>query len=230
MPMETRPPRTAIGLLRTLLLALAAVPLGLFALAIVLGLVPVNAGWREAQSGVTIYVNTNGVHTGIGMPMVNEAMDWRPLAPAAHLAAPIAADYLFVGYGHRDFYLNTPSWAELSLATALNAAVGSGETLVHVDHVSGPGEGAEQKALTLSPEEYRRLVAFVRASFRTDGAGRTMPVIGRGYGPHDMFYEANGSYSFWLTCNEWTGRALRAAGVRMGMWTPVEQSVMWRIP
>ena len=61
-----------------------------------------------------------------------------------------------------------------------------------------------------TPDQYRRLVAFIRARFRLDAraAGRSR-CSGRGYGDWDMFYEANGGYSFVLTCNEWTGRALR---------------------
>jgi uncharacterized protein (TIGR02117 family) len=212
------------------LLAVAAVPLAYAALLLILGLMPANAGWREAGQGVIVFVNTNGVHTGIGVPIRNEHMDWRPYVPAEHLRGPIAANYIVIGYGHRDFYLNTPSWAELSLSTAANAAFGLGPTLLHVDHVIDPGESSEQRALTLSPDEYRRLVAFIRPRFQLDRSGRTVPVLGRGYGEHDMFYQANGGYSAWLTCNEWTGRALRAAGVRMGFWTPLEQSVMWRIP
>jgi len=216
--------------LRRLLLAVLAVPLAYIALIPILGLVPVNAGWREAQSGIVIFVNTNGVHTGIGMPMHNALMDWRPYAPPEHLREPIAAGYLFVGYGHRGFYLDTPSWAKVSLSTALEAGIGTGEALIHVDHVVAPGEGPEQKALTLSGEEYSRLVAYVRARFRQGADGRTIPVLGRGYGAHDMFYEADGGYSALLTCNEWTGRALRFAGVRMGLWTPLEQGVMWHLP
>jgi uncharacterized protein (TIGR02117 family) len=219
-----------LRLLRNLLLALLAPPLAYLAAMVLLGLMPANAGWVEADEGVVVFVNTNGVHTGIGMPVANEVMDWRPFMPAAHLKAPIEADYLFVGYGHRAFYLETESWADLSLSLAANAAFGGGATLVHVDHVRSPGEGPEQRAVTLSREEYRRLVAFVRKRFALDGAGRTIPLIGRGYGEHDMFYEAVGGYSLWLTCNEWTGRALRAAGVRMGFWTPLEQAVMWRLP
>jgi len=217
-------------ILRNLLLVLFAPPLAYLAAMVLLGLLPANAGWAEAEEGVVVFVNTNGVHTGIGMPVANDVMDWRPLVPADHLAAPIAADYVFVGYGHRAFYLDTQSWADLSPALAIDAAFGGGATLVHVDHVRAPGEGPEQRAVTLSREEYRRLVAFVRAGFSLDAAGRTIPLIGRGYGEHDMFYEAKGSYSLWLTCNEWTGRALRAAGVRMGFWTPLEQAVMWRLP
>jgi uncharacterized protein (TIGR02117 family) len=150
--------------------------------------------------------------------------------PAEHLRVPATGNYIIVGYGHRDFYLNTPSWAELSLSTAANAALGLGPTLLHVDHVQDPQEVSEQRALTLSEDEYRRLVDFIRPRFRLDGEGRTIPVPGRGYATNDAFYEAHGGYSAILTCNEWTGRALRAAGVRMGLWTPIEQSVMWRLP
>jgi uncharacterized protein (TIGR02117 family) len=213
--------RTLLALVSAPLLYLAAIP--------ILFLVPANSGWREAERGVIIFVNTNGVHTGIGMPMTNRVMDWRPYVPAEHLRAPVSADHVIIGYGHRDFYLNTPSWAELSLATAADAALGLGTTLLHVDHVVAPREGPEQVALTLSEEEYRRLVEFIRLRFRLDPEGRTVPVPSAGYYGNDAFYEANGGYSAILTCNEWTGRALRAAGVRMGRWTPIEQSVMWRL-
>lgn len=211
------------------LLAFLAVPLLFLHAALLFGLLPANLGWREAEGGVTIFVNTNGIHTGIAMPLHNAVMDWRPYVPAEHLRVPARGNYIVVGYGHREFYLNTPSWSALSLATATDAALGLGETLVHVDHVQDPRESEEQRALTLSPDEYRRLVAFIRPRFRLDAAGRTMPLPGRGYATNDAFYEAEGGYSAVLTCNEWTGRALRAAGVRMGWWTPVEQSVMWRL-
>ena len=219
----------AARILRSIIATVLAVPIFYFAAALHLGLIPANWGWREAERGVKIFVNTNGVHTGIAMPLHHELMDWRPFVPAEHLRVPARGNYIIVGYGHRDFYLNTPSWAELSLATAFNAALGLGPTLLHVDHIQDPQEDREQTAITLSSEEYRRLVDYIRPRFKLDAAGRTIPVLGRGYATNDMFYEAHGGYSAVLTCNEWTGRALRAAGVRMGLWTPIEQSVMWRL-
>ena len=211
-------------------LALIALPALYLAAMVLLGLVPVNSGWVEADRGVTVFVNTNGVHTGIAVPLTNEIMDWGPLVPAEDLRVPVRGNYVVIGYGHRGFYLDTPSWAELSLVTAGNAILGFGSTLIHVDHVQDPQEDGEQRALTLSPEEYRQLVAFILAHFRRDAAGRTVPLRGRGYWSNDAFYEANGGYDAILTCNEWTGRALRAAGVRMGLWTPLEQSVMSWLP
>jgi hypothetical protein len=52
--------------------------------------------------------------------------------------------------------------------------------------------------------------------------------MGRGYGPADIFYEGRGRYNAYRTCNEWTGEALRTAGVRTGVWTPLSQSIMLR--
>lgn len=206
-------------------------PLLYLALALLLGLLPANVGWREAERGVTVFVRTNGVHTWIMMPKVTPLMDWRPYAPPEHLRDPRygAGDHVAIGYGNREFYLNTPTWSDLSLKTAFYAFFGNGPSLLHVEHDDRPRPNEWQRPIVLRPDEYRRLTAYIARRFRRDAGGRTIPVLGRGYGPNDMFYEANGGYSFVLTCNEWTGRALRAAGVRTGLWTPFEQSIMWRL-
>ena len=218
-------------ILLRVLLGLVAVPLLYLLATILLGLIPANVSWREPEAGITIFIRSNGVHTWITMPKTNAYMDWRPYAPGAHLRDPRYgnANYVAFGYGNREFYLNTPSWGDLSPRTAAAALFGGGRTLLHVEHVHDPEPNDWQRPIVVTPGQYRRLVAFVRGRFQLDEAGRPMPVLGRGYGPSDMFYEANGGYSFVMTCNEWTGRGLRAAGIRTGLWTPLEQSIMWRL-
>ena len=217
--------------LMRLLLALAAMPAAYLVAATMLGAMTANERWRQPEQGVQLYVRTNGVHTWILMPKVSPVMDWRPYAPPEHLRDPRygRGDYIAVGYGNREFYLNTPTWADLTVRNAGYAMFGGGPPLLHVEHDYQPRATDDTRPLRITAEEYRRLVAFVRARFRLDPEGHTIPVLGRGYAEWDMFYEANGGYSFVFTCNEWTGRALRAAGVRMGMWTPFAQSVMWRL-
>lgn len=216
--------------LRTLA-ALLAVPILYFLAALILGAVPANPGWHEAKQGVTIFVRTNGVHTWIMVPKVTPEMDWRPLVPGAHLKDPRwgAGDYVALGYGNRTFYLETPTWGDLTMRNAFLAAFGRGRSLMHADHDDHPQATDYQRPIRLSREEYRRLVAFARGSFQYDSAGQTMPLLGRGYGGSDMFYEAVGPYSAIYTCNNWTGRALREAGVKVGVWTPLSQSIMWRL-
>jgi uncharacterized protein (TIGR02117 family) len=214
------------------LAGLIALPLTWFAAVLLLGLVPANVAFNQAgRDGVTIYVLTNGVHTWIVMPKVNEDMDWRLIAAPQHLADPRwgAADSVAIGYGNRDFYLNTPTWGDLTVRRAFAALFGGGPTLLHVMHVDHPRAEEDQRPIRLSHAQYRRLAAYIQARFRRDAAGRPLPLLGRGYGPNDAFYAAEGGYSFVFTCNEWTGRALREAGVRMGLWTPLAQSVMWRL-
>ena len=210
---------------------MVAVPLAYFLAALVLGIVPANVAFHQPARGITIFVLSNGVHTWIVMPKVNEEMDWRPYAQPRHLRDPRwgNADHVAIGYGDRDFYLNTPTWGDLSPRTAALALFGSGSTLLHVEHVHQPRADADQRPIRITPEQYRRLAGFIQRRFRLDSGGRPIPVLGRGYADNDMFYEANGGYSFVMTCNEWTGRALRTAGVRTGLWTPFEQSIMWRL-
>lgn len=209
---------------------LCALPLLYLLGAVIGGLIPANPGWREPARGITIFIQSNGLHTWIAVPTVTPDVDWRPLVPAGHIRDPrYAGDYVAFGYGNRDFYLNTPAWTDLTVARALRATFGSGPSLLHVYHERRPSPTPDQKPIVLTAGQYRRLSAYIAASFDRDGAGRTIPLMGRGYGESDVFYEGRGGYNGFYTCNQWTGAALRAAGVRVGLWTPFSESIMARV-
>jgi uncharacterized protein (TIGR02117 family) len=186
------------------------------------GAIPSNAGWRAPTDGIRIAVSSNGVHTGLIVPMVAADVDWRDLIRPEDLADPRYAAYpaVEIGWGERGFYLETPTWADVRPGTVLAAAIGSDHTVMHVDHLPFPASDADNRIITVRPAEYRRLAAFIRASFRPRGWHRT------GYFAADAFYDARGRYSAFRTCNTWTGDALRYAGVRIGAWTPFAVSVM----
>jgi uncharacterized protein (TIGR02117 family) len=203
--------------------AIAALPIAYVAAGLIGGAIPANNGWRAPDDGVVIFVETNGIHTGLVLPKVAAGVDWRGLARARDLGDPRYAvyPYIAVGWGDRAFYLGTPTWADVKPGTALAAAIGSEHTLLHVDHIPRPRPAADERAIVLRPDEYRRLAAFVRASVRAGGHSY------RGYDAYDAFYDATGRYSALRTCNAWTGEALRAAGVRVGRWTPFPVTVTW---
>jgi uncharacterized protein (TIGR02117 family) len=204
---------------------LLAIPLAYLIAGQIGGMIPSNRDWVQAKRGVVVFVETNGIHTGIVVPVSAAGMDCRDLVKAEHLGDPrYAGTHLAFGWGERQFYLNTPTWADLSVSTVARSAIGSDETLVHVAHLPPPIPDARVRTLILSEAEYRRLSAYIRASFRLDPEGRSQPV--KGYGPADAFYEGRGHYDALKTCNAWTGNALRHAGVRIGAWTPFSWSVM----
>ena len=217
-----------IRVIRRIAIALGllfAVPIAYLVAGQIGGMIPSNGDRVQAERGVVVFVETNGIHTGIVVPVSAAGVDWRDLVKAEHLTDPrYAGTHLAFGWGERQFYLNTPTWADVSASTVARSALGSDETLVHVDHLPPPIPDERIRALVLSEEEYRRLSAHIRASFRLDAQGQSQPV--EGYGPADSFYVGRGHYDAFRTCNAWTGDALRHAGVRIGAWTPYSWSVM----
>lgn len=183
--------------------------------------IPANTGWHAAEAGVRVYVEDNGIHTGIVLP----AEGWGDLVRPEHFRDARYARHRWrsFGWGDRAFYVQTPTWWDLRPITVIRAAMGSDATVMHVDAVPEPRVGAQVRAITLRPAEYARLIGFIRASFAS-GASR------HGYGDYDVFYPAHGRYSAIRTCNAWAGEALRHAGVRMGAWTPFSATVLRSLP
>lgn len=221
---------TAWPLLKHLALRLAMafvlLIVGYWAAGLTGGAIPANPGWRPPARGITIYVETNGVHTDLVLPKRAGGIDWTRLVRPEHFGDPRYAgyDHLAFGWGERHFYLETPTWADVRPLTVLHAAIGSDETLVHVEYLPEPRPGPTVRPIVLRPAEYRRLAAFIRASIHA-APGET-PQIDRGYQDFDTFYGAKGRYDALMTCNAWTGAALRHAGVRVGAWTPFPVTVM----
>lgn len=197
--------------------------LGYVAAGLIGGAIPTSANWHAPSQGIEIFVETNGIHTGLIVPKVAAGVDWRGIARPSDIADPryAARTHIAIGWGERAFYLGTPRWTDIRLSTTLHAATGSDDTLVHVEHVERPTPNIDQRIIILRPQEYRRLAAFIRASLNG-----THPAHRHGYDRYDAFYAGRGRYDAVRTCNAWTGAALRSAGVRVGWWTPFAVTVM----
>jgi uncharacterized protein (TIGR02117 family) len=208
---------------RRVALALAAIP-GLYLLAALIGgLVPVNRGWTEPEDGITIYLADNGVHADLVLPVKAQGLDWRSMLSTADVADPPAgARWIAFGAGERAVYLETPTWSDLKLPTALRALT-RGERIMHVEWVRDPTYSARE--IRLRPAEYRRLWAAIRSEFRD---GRAQKIAHKGYGASDAFYLGNGKTSAFNTCNNWVAGRLRLAGVEAPLWSPFVQGLAWR--
>jgi uncharacterized protein (TIGR02117 family) len=202
-----------------------ASPVALYLLAALLGShFAANAGWKQPQEGITIYVTTNGIHSGLILPAAAAGVDWSMIARPTDLPDPKdAGDWLLFGWGDRDFYLNTPTWAEVRPATVLSALIGSGGSLVHIDHLKHPEEATVLRPLKLTPEAYRKLSSLLRAEMKMGADG--YPIATPGYGSRDVFYEARSRYSLARTCNTWIADTLEQTGVRVAIWTPFSGGV-----
>lgn len=199
---------------------------------------------------VTVYVISNGVHADIVLPARVEGeaglAELLGLEGAADAAASSAErprmtgrTHLAVGWGAREFYLATPTWAEVRPGVALRA-LALAPAALHVDVMAGPPlADADTRVLRLARQGYRGLVAFVAASLLRDAAGRPVPIpapandgdgAGQGYSPDSLFYEATGRFSPVRTCNTWAADALADAGARAPVWTPLPHFVLHHLP
>lgn len=193
--------------------------------------IPRNGEWREPEHGIAIMVETNGVHTGIVLPVVSEVKDWRETFPSA--AMPRAdgrlPTHIAIGWGEKEVFLTVPTWGDLKASTALRILLRGGEGLLRVGHYVHPQAGPDHRWITLRPEEYARLVERVEAALPPLAPGETRRT-------HDSFelgarnYDAAGRYTVFNTCNQWIGDTLAHAGIAMGAWTPLAGGVMKWIP
>jgi uncharacterized protein (TIGR02117 family) len=203
---------------------------------LLLGFVPVNRGYVQpkADDCVRIFVRSNEVHTDLVLPVVCDEIDadWRRVFPLADFWRNVREpEYVAIGWGNREFYVNTPTWAQFKLSSAAGALLWPGETVLHVEYLDDARPGARMRPVLLTREQYRRLAEFVAASVgQSDESGAATAATEISYGPRDRFYVASGRYHAFNTCNQWTGRGLAAAGVPTGIWTPLVPQVVYWLP
>jgi uncharacterized protein (TIGR02117 family) len=197
--------------------------------AIVLGAIPANSSFSEPADGIPIYLRTNGVHAELILPTRAGHVDWSVEHPPAHmrsLAEPL--EWIAFGWGDLGFFANTPTWTDLKFGTAVVALSGFAPGAMHVEDIESP-RSYKAREVKISPEQYAKLVTYIRASFRRDSAGRPERAEVPGYFKTDAFYEASSSYKFWFTCNDWARRALTEAGIRSPMWSPFDTALFYQL-
>lgn len=200
-----------------------------------LGCVPVNRSYQPARGDdrVVIYVRSNEIHTDLVLPVVHESSDcdWRELFPPADFQGDVrGCEHVAIGWGNRAFYVDTPTWADFKIQTAARALFWPSESVLHVEYVPTIYPATDFRELHLTPAQYQQLIAFVRESMTQRSDGRPVAAGERTYHTHDRFYESTGHYHACNTCNQWTGRGLKRAGVSTGLWTPLKPQVLAWLP
>ncbi|MFZ4927534.1 TIGR02117 family protein [Chryseobacterium sp. Mn2064] len=202
--------------------------LGLVLIYVLLGLglpfISVSAKDDGQKKEIPIYIYTNGVHTDIVMPVKNDLQDWSLKIPFANTKSKRTDyHYIGIGWGDKGFYLDTPTWADLKLSTALKAAFWLSDSAMHCTYYTTMKEGEDCKMIMISRGQYENLVKYVENKFDRDQNGNFILIPTNAvYSDNDAFYDAQGTYSFLYTCNTWSNNALKAAGQKAALWTPTD--------
>ena len=153
-----------------------------------------------------VYILRHEWHAGV-------IVDRHDVGAAYGLDTPdlLAKDWLEFGWGDADFYQDR----DAGFLLGLKAVLLPNDSVMHVHGFDGASERAFPKneilALRLPADGYARLLAFIKASFKRDAEGRARR-LGPGLYGVSYFYEGEGTYHAFRTCNTWAAEALAAGG------------------
>ncbi|MEL6556960.1 MAG: DUF2459 domain-containing protein [Bacteroidota bacterium] len=195
------------------------IPLSYLIISLILSYITVDRKIQQEDSSKSVYLNTNGIHLDIVIPVENVDSLLQ-----LGLKRNRFDKYLSFGWGDEDFYLNTQNWSDLTFGNAFKAVFLKSSTLMHVTRYrSKQPDWIEVK---VTEAELRKLNVYILNSFLTDESGEKIILENRGYSSIDDFYKAKGSYSGFKTCNSWVNAGFKASGLKSCLWTPFDFGLM----
>ncbi len=194
------------------------IPIIYVLISLLLTYISVNKKDHSSPNNKVIYLSTNGVHLDIVIPKKSISSELVFSLKQHH------ANYFAFGWGDENFYLNTPTWGDLTFKNAFSALFLKSPTLIHVTRYD-----REQKdwiEIKLSSKELDVINNYIAKSFVINADKNKIIVPNGGYGYSDDFYKANGSYSCFKTCNSWVNSAFKQSGLKACLWTPFDFGLM----
>ena len=163
----------------------------------------------SSKPSKTIYLVSHGWHAGIVLLRADI-----PDSVWPGDGDFLDVQYLEVGWGDRDYY-QTP---DPHLGVILKAALLPTASVLHLVGFNGSVPAyfpnSEIIGIDLSSAGLEKLSRRIAASFARDEAGNVRS-LGPGLYGNSRFYLSRERYHLFNTCNVWTARALRAAGLPM---------------
>lgn len=154
-----------------------------------------------------VYIVSHGWHTGF----VIEAEQVLNTVPELKQRFS-DADYIEFGWGDEGFYRAK----EITSALTLKAILWSTDSIIHSVAVPQQVEeyfaNSKVQSLCMNDTELTSLIRFIQGSFHTDKNGHILQLEHGIYGD-SQFYKGRGDYYLMNTCNKWTAKGLKSAGM-----------------
>ena len=196
-----------------------SIPLLYIVFSLILSSITVARKIENQVSENSIYLSTNGVH--LDVILSKKDVDSTLLLG---LKRKKIDNYLAFGWGDEDFYINTPTWGDLTFKNAFKAMFLKSSTLMHVTRYKS--KQSDWIEIKVSKAELVQLNSYLLSTFKKDENGVKIILENQGYSPVDDFYRAKGSYSCFKTCNSWVNSGFKQSGLKSCLWTPFDFSLM----
>lgn len=214
--------------IKHLVLGLTAFIALYFIAVLVLGNLSINNNFKQTPTGVEVYIKSNGAHTDLIVPMHNADYNWKYfISPSQTIHQDTSMQFVSFGWGDKGFFLETPSWSELKFSVAFKALFLPSPTAMHVSYCKEKPKLTKLcKSVKISHQQYLTLINYIQQSFKMSKHNQPLLISGAHYHFNDAFYEANGNYHLFKTCNEWTRIGLSVAGIKCACWSVFDNSVL----
>ncbi len=137
--------------------------------------------------------------------------------------------YYCFGWGDRTFYPETPFLEDLNFTLVMHSLFRPTDAAIRISFYAGPIRGEVVTAYKTDKQTIDLLYEYIDNFIirGEDGKFSVIPpeTVNAVYGD-SLFLNAEGTYSLFFTCNNWTADALKYAGIRTGLWTPLAWNVL----
>ena len=165
------------------------------------------AAYEEPASTKTIYLVSHGWHTGIVMKTSDVSAK---IFPEIDDFADV--DYVELGWGDEGFYRAK----KITVPLVFKAAFLPTPSVLHVAGFDGKVKQFYQTSdiveLKIEEEQFDQMSQFISDTFARNDEGAAL-ILGPGIYGESSFYRAKGKYYAPKTCNVWTAKALKQAGI-----------------
>ncbi|WP_196888527.1 DUF2459 domain-containing protein [Aureivirga sp. CE67] len=204
-------------IIKRILLGIILIPILYGLISIISTYITINPQQEESKEKY-IFLTTNGVHLDIVLPVSEMSPNLRD---GLHFSNN--SKFIAFGWGDKDFYLNTPSWEDLTFKNAMKALFYKSETLMHLTEFYR--QESDWVKIEISDAQLKKMNTYLENSFQRENSEKVL-LKGKGYSYDDQFYKANGSYSCFKTCNSWVNSAFKYSDLKHCFWTPYSFRLM----
>lgn len=210
--------RIVLKLLKWILIGVFSPILIYLLVGLIFTFIPTNPKAIDCKMDNQIHFSSSIIHVDIVLPV-----DLVDTAISKGLNIPNNTKYIGFGWGDEAFYLETRTWADMSMLTAFKSLAIKTPSAMHITYHKRLGKDWKTKNICL--EQAQSINAHILSGFELD-ENQSFKFVEDGYAKNDFFYEGKGAYTGIKTCNTWVNQAMKKAKIKTARWTPFNFGIL----
>lgn len=201
------------------IITIILIPVVYLIISLILTLIPITNKEGYSEKNKSIYLISNGVHLNIIIR--KNQLSSKLLDGLRYFKDD---NYFSFGWGDKKFYLNTPTWGDLTFNNAFRALFLKSPTLIHLARYSTIN--VDWVEIKVSQNQLNKINQYIYKTFYFNPQNKKILLNNKGYSFNDDFYEALGSYSCFKTSNSWVNTGLKKSDIKACLWTPYDFALL----